>query len=154
MKLQEFKENLINLDQLTFVLPNGSYVPPHFHLTEIGENSKRFVDCGGTIREKKTANFQLWSADDFDHRLEVSKVLSIIDMAQDQLNLGNLDIEVEYQSETIGKYQLDFDGNRFLLIATQTDCLAKEKCGIPEAQPVNLAPVQSSSGCSPESGCC
>ena len=93
MKLQEFKENLINLDQLTFVLPNGSYVPPHFHLTEIGENSKRFVDCGGTIREEKTANFQLWSADDFDHRLEVSKVLSIIDMAQDQLNLGNLDIE-------------------------------------------------------------
>ena len=54
MKLQEFKENLINLDQLTFVLPNGSYVPPHFHLTEIGENSKKFVDCGGTIREENS----------------------------------------------------------------------------------------------------
>ena len=75
-------------------------------------------------------------------------------MAEKQLGLENLEVEVEYQSETIGKYGLEFDGKRFLLTATQTNCLAKEKCGIPEAQTSNLVPAQGSSGCSPESGCC
>mgnify|MGYP001389101494 FL=1 len=154
MNIKEFKNTLSNLCELTFVLPNGSHVAPHFHLTEVGEITKNYVDCGGTIRNEKVANIQLWAADDYDHRLETEKVIGIISMAEKQLGLENLEVEVEYQSETIGKYGLDFDGKRFLLTATQTDCLAKEKCGIPEAQPVNLVPAQNSSGCSPESGCC
>ena len=100
------------------------------------------------------ANFQLWAADDYDHRLKPQKVIDIIEMAEKEIGLENLEIEIEYQSETIGKYGLEFEGGRFLLTATQTDCLAKEKCGIPEAQPVNFVPVQTSSGCSSESGCC
>ena len=155
MNIKEFKHTLSNLCELTFVLPNGSHVAPHFHLTEVGEITKNYVDCGGTIRNEKVANFQLWAADDYDHRLEPEKVIEIISMAEKQIGLENLEVEVEYQSETIGKYGLDFDGKRFLLTATQTDCLAKEKCGIPEAQPVvNLVPAQNNSGCSPESGCC
>ena len=154
MNIKEFKHTLSNLCELTFVLPNGSHVAPHFHLTEVGEITKNYVDCGGTSRNEKVANFQLWAADDYDHRLEPEKVIEIISMAEKQLGLENLEVEVEYQSETIGKYGLDFDGKRFLLTATQTDCLAKEKCGVPEAQAVNLIPAQNSSGCSPESGCC
>jgi len=154
MNIKEFKHTLSNLCELTFVLPNGSHVAPHFHLTEVGEITKNYVDCGGTIRNEKVANFQLWAADDYDHRLEPEKVIEIISMAEKQLGLENLEVEVEYQSETIGKYGMEFDGKRFLLTATQTDCLAKEKCGIPEAQPVNLVPAHKSSGCSAESGCC
>tara|TARA_B100001248_G_C27024498_1_gene293551 strand:+ start:25 stop:489 length:465 start_codon:yes stop_codon:yes gene_type:complete len=154
MNIKEFKHTLSNLCELTFVLPNGSHVDPHFHLTEVGGITKNYVDCGGTIRNEKVANFQLWAADDYDHRLEPEKVIEIISMAEKQLGLENLEVEVEYQSETIGKYGLEFDGKRFLLTATQTDCLAKEKCGIPEAQTLNLVPAQGSSGCSPESGCC
>jgi len=154
MNIKEFKHTLSNLCELTFVLPNGSHVAPHFHLTEVGEITKNYVDCGGTIRNEKVANFQLWAADDYDHRLEPEKVIEIISMAEKQLGLENLEVEVEYQSETIGKYGMEFDGKRFLLTATQTDCLAKEKCGIPEAQPVNLVPAQNSSGCSSDSGCC
>ena len=154
MNINDFKNTLSNLCELTFVLPSGCYVAPHFHLTEVGEITKNYVDCGGTVREEKTANFQLWAADDYDHRLKPQKVIDIIEMAEKEIGLDNLEIEVEYQSETIGKYGLEFEEGRFLLTTTQTDCLAKEKCGIPEAQPVNLAPVQSSSGCSPESGCC
>ena len=154
MNIKEFKHSLSNLCELTFVLPNGIHVAPHFHLTEVGGITKNYVDCGGTIRNEKVANFQLWAADDYDHRLEPEKVIEIISMAEKQLGLENLEVEVEYQSETIGKYGLEFDGKRFLLTSTQTDCLAKEKCGIPEAQTVNLVPAQGSSGCSPESGCC
>jgi hypothetical protein len=154
MNIKDFKNSLSNLRELTFVLPNGSHVAPHFHLTEVGEITKNYVDCGGTVRSEKVANFQLWAADDYDHRLKPQKVIDIIEMAEKKIGLENLEVEVEYQSETIGKYGLDFDGKRFLLTATQTDCLAKEKCGIPEGQPVNLVPAQTGSGCSPESGCC
>ena len=154
MNIQDFKKTLSTLEQLTFVLPSGSHVAPHFHLTEVGMISKIYVDCGGTVRKENNANFQLWSADDLDHRLQPQKVIEIIEMAENELGLGNLEIEVEYQSETIGKYGLEFDGGRFLLKATQTDCLAKDKCGIPEAQPVNVVINESVSSCSPESGCC
>jgi hypothetical protein len=99
-------------------------------------------------------NFQLWTADDFDHRLEAQAVIGIIEMAESELGLGNLDVEVEYQSDTIGKYGLEFDGQVFQLTSTQTDCLAKEKCGIPTAESISLKVSQSSSACSPESGCC
>jgi hypothetical protein len=154
MNIKEFKNSLSNLRELTFVLPNGSHVAPHFHLTEVGEITKNYVDCGGTVRSEKVANFQLWAADDYDHRLKPQKVIDIVEMAEKEIGLENLEVEVEYQSETIGKYGLDFDGKRFLLTPTQTDCLAKEKCGIPEAQPVNPVPAETSSCCSPESGCC
>ena len=154
MNIKNFKNTLSNLCELTFVLPNGNYVAPHFHLTEVGEITKNYVDCGGTVREEKIANFQLWAADDYDHRLKPQKVIDIIEMAEKEIGLQNLEIEVEYQSETIGKYGLSFDGDRFLLTATETDCLAKEKCGIPEAQSVNIIQTESSSCCSPESGCC
>lgn len=154
MNIIDFKNTLTTLEKLTFVLPNGNHVAPHFHLTEVGMISKNYVDCGGTVRKEKVANFQLWAADDYDHRLEPEKVIEIISMAEKELGLENLEVEIEYQSETIGKYGLDFDGKRFLLIATHTDCLAKEKCGIPEAQPGNLVTSENTSSCSPDSGCC
>ena len=154
MNIKDFKNTLSNLCELTFVLPNGSYVAPHFHLTEVGEITKNYVDCGGTVREEKNANFQLWAADDYDHRLKPQKVIDIIEMAEKEIGLDNLEIEVEYQSETIGKYGLEFQEGRFLLTTIQTDCLAKEKCGIPEAQPVNKVQTENSSCCSPDSGCC
>ena len=154
MNIKDFKNSLSELDELTFVLPNGSHVAPHFHLTEVGEITKSYVDCGGTVRREKTANFQLWTADDYDHRLKPLKVIEVIEMAEKELGLENLEIEVEYQSETIGKYGLEFEGERFILTKTQTDCLAKEKCGIPEVKPVNLIQVENPSSCSPGSGCC
>lgn len=154
MNIKDFKNTLSSLKQLAFVLPNGNHVAPHFHLTEVGIINKNYVDCGGTIRKESNANFQLWSADDLDHRLLPQTVIDIIEMAETEIGLENLEIEVEYQSETIGKYGLNFDGSRFHLTPTQTDCLAKDKCGISTAQPVTLIQSESSSCCSPESGCC
>ena len=150
MKISEFKAYLSSVEEITFVLPNGSYIPPHFHLTEVGSLTKKFIDCGGTSREESKINFQLWKADDFDHRLAPAKALGIIKDAEEKLGLHDSELEVEYQSETIGKYNLSFTNGQFLLIPTKTDCLAKEKCGIEEPGSI---PVSSSS-CSPESVCC
>ena len=35
---------------IQLMLPNGSLVPAHFHITEVGRVHKDFIDCGGTIR--------------------------------------------------------------------------------------------------------
>jgi hypothetical protein len=73
---------------------------------------------------------------------------SIIQTSEERLALDDLPIEVEYQGATIGKYDLEFDGEKFLLISTQTDCLAQDKCLVTPA--VETAQTQ----CAQGSGCC
>jgi len=154
MKLSEIKSRLQEIDTIGFQLPNGSFVPGHFHVTEVGRVSKHFIDCGGTVRKEEVANFQLWEANDYDHRLHPEKLVNIIELSQRVLGLEDLEVEVEYQGDTIGKYGLEFDGKHFLLTTKLTDCLAKDKCGIPpEKLKVPLSQLQSSA-CDPNSGCC
>ena len=62
MKISELKARLNDVDTLVFELPNGTTVPAHFHVTEVGLVTKHFIDCGGTVRNEKVANFQLWEA--------------------------------------------------------------------------------------------
>ncbi|WP_299365501.1 DUF6428 family protein [Winogradskyella sp.] len=156
MKLSEIKSKLKVLDTIAFQLPNGTLVPSHFHVTEVGKINKHFIDCGGTVRHEEIVNFQLWEANDYDHRLHPEKLLSIIELSQNVLNIDDLEIEVEYQGDTIGKYNLDFDGKNFLLTSKQTNCLAKDNCGIPKEKPrVRLSDLQQTSACcEPSSGCC
>jgi hypothetical protein len=95
MNLAQIKEHLKNTSNINFILPNGSMVPQHFHVTEVGLISKHFIDCGGTIRDEKVINFQLWSANDIDHRLKTEKLLNIIHLSETKLGIPNLEIEVE-----------------------------------------------------------
>jgi hypothetical protein len=156
MKLSEIKSQLPQLSQLSFQLPDGTSVPAHFHITEIGQVTKRFIDCGGTLRDEKTVNFQLWEDGDYDHRLGAKKLLDIIQLSERVLGLEDLEVEVEYQGDTIGKYGLEFNDGAFVLTKTMTDCLAKDKCGIPAQKPkVRLSSLSASdSSCAPGSGCC
>jgi hypothetical protein len=157
MKLSEIKQILTDLDAVIFQLPNKSFVPEHFHVTEVGVITKNFIDCGGTVREEKVVNFQLWEANDVDHRLAPQKLLNIISLSEKTLGIPDLEIEVEYQSDTIGKYHLDYNGNNFVLVSTQTDCLAKDNCGIPpEKLKVKLSEIgnQSANTCTPGGKCC
>lgn len=155
MKLSAIKMQLEGLPQVNFILPNGSQVPAHFHVTEVGQVSKKYIDCGGTLREESKVTFQLWEDGDVDHRLAASKLLNIIDLAENLLSIPDLEVEVEYQGDTIGRYGLDFNGTDFLLTATQTDCLAKDKCGIPMEKPkIRLSSIAQGPVCTPNSGCC
>lgn len=155
MTLSEIKQHLNHLDKIAFQLPNGGLVPNHFHVTEIGKVTKHFIDCGGTVRKEEVVNFQLWDAKDYDHRLHPEKLLHIIELSQNTLGIEDLEIEVEYQGQTIEKFGLDFDGTNFLLTPRQTDCLAKDNCGIPAKELViNEKETISSHCCSPESECC
>jgi len=155
MKLSAVKSALKNLETIAFQLPNGELVPSHFHVTEVGKVTKHFIDCGGTVRHEEVVNFQLWSADDYDHRLHPEKLVHIIQLSEKTLGLEDAEIEVEYQGNTIEKYSLDFDGTNFLLTTKQTDCLAKDNCGIPVEKPkVKLSELEKAPVCEPNSGCC
>lgn len=153
MKLSEFTNHLNKLNEIAFELPNGQLVPEHFHVTEVGKISKKFIDCGGTMRAEEKISFQLWEERDYNHRLQPEKLVHIIELSKSKLDLPDAEIEVEYQGESINKFNLAFDGKNFLLLNTQTDCLAKEQCGIP-AKKTKLKLSELQNSCTPGSGCC
>ncbi len=163
MKLNTFKKHVeevaVSQVPLCFKEIDGGNIPAHFHITEVGLVKKHFIDCGGTVRTEQKATFQIWVADDTDHRLAASKLLQIIEKSTPLLGDQNPEIEVEYQGETIGKYGLTFEAGTFQLKATYTDCLAKDNCGV---QTTRQKPKMSLSDfklaknncCDPGSGCC
>jgi hypothetical protein len=156
MKLSEIKKELRTLENVAFLLPNGTYVPEHFHVTEVGLITKTFIDCGGKARNETVVNFQLWDANDLEHRLKPQKLLNIIALSERILKIEDHEIEVEYQAETIGKYDLGFNGTAFTLLNKQTACLAVDQCGIPaEKQKIQLSEISSqTNSCTPGGGCC
>ena len=157
MKLSKIKEILPTVDNVAFQVENGTFVPEHFHVTEVGVITKHFIDCGGTIRNEKVVNFQLWNANDFEHRLKPTKLLNIIKLSEEKLGIEDAEIEVEYQSDTIGKYDLDFNGKIFVLKNKTTACLAQDACGIPSEKvkkSLTELTVNNANTCTPGGGCC
>lgn len=157
MKLSEFKKHLSTLQNVDFQLDSGKALPKHFHITELGQIDKKFMDCGGTVRYESAVSLQLWEGVDFWHRLEASKLLHIIELSEAKLGIQDLEIEVEYQGETIGKYSLAFNGSTFILASKTTACLASDLCGISTDKVKNTfieLGQKAVSCCGPESVCC
>ena len=148
MTLNQLKTQLELQTTLAFELPDGSLVPNHFHITEVGKVTKHFIDCGGVIRKEEVVNLQLWESNDYDHRLHPDKMLQILTLSEKAFNLKNLEIEVEYQGNTIQKYGIELKGQNYLLTQKKTACLAEDACGIPEAK------TDATSSSALGSGCC
>ena len=102
MKLSQVKTILNSLKTVNFTLEDGTAVPEHFHVTEVGLITKNFIDCGGTVRKETVVNFQLWDANDYDHRLKPQKLVNIIELSEKVLGIQDFEIEVEFQTQTIG----------------------------------------------------
>lgn len=159
MTLSELKTYLSEGGATSFTLPNGKRVPAHFHVTEVGESTRKFIDCGGTLRQTQTVLLQLWTSIDFHHRLEGSKLLNIIELSEKKLGIGDLEVEVEYQGEdTISRFTLAEGENGLQLVGTKTACLAEDACGIPGAKQlltvVEKVKDSAASCCTPGGGCC
>lgn len=157
MKLSEIKNILTTVESVNFQLPDGKFVPEYFHVTEVGLVTKNFIDCGGVVRKETVVNFQLWDANDYEHRLKPNKLVHIIALSEKVLGIEDFEIEVEYQNTTIGKYDLGFNGKDFLLLNKTTACLAMDQCGIPSEKPklklTQLNPDDANS-CTPGGSCC
>ncbi|MBA2743014.1 MAG: hypothetical protein H0U43_01650, partial [Chthoniobacterales bacterium] len=122
--------------QPRLILPGGEAVPAHFHITEVGHVTKRFIDCGGTVHDMtNTCLLQTYVADDLDHRLTARGFARILDLGKRVLPREDIPVEVEYEDCTISQYPIRevqvVDGLVEIRLAEKhTDCLAKEKCGI------------------------
>lgn len=156
MTITELKDALAGHHDkaLTIQLPDGSQVPAHFHITEVAFVKKDFIDCGGTVRHEGKCQLQVWVADDYDHRVDVGRLLAIIKHGTPVLPTEALPIEFEYEF-TSGGFPLisqlpltgvttDDDTVTLTLTGKETDCLAKDVCGV-------SSPTDS---CAPGSGCC
>lgn len=140
MTLQSFRELLLRHPNapLHFALPDGDFIPEHFHITEVGCVRKDFIDCGGTMRKETTCRLQAWVADDTDHRLDATKLAAILKLAAPLFETEELPVEMEYEGQIVSQYPVtEADvtprGLLFQLGAKHTDCLAKDRCGVPLA---------------------
>jgi hypothetical protein len=121
--------------KMHWMLPDGSFVPSHYHITEVGKVQKDFIDCGGTVRSSQTCVLQVWVANDTDHRLETGKLAKILEVAAPLLGSDDLPVEVEYEEGVISQYPLGGieatpSGLLFYLGTKHTACLAPDKCGV------------------------
>lgn len=117
------------------MLPDGDFVPAHFHVTEVGRVRKDFIDCGGTIRSATSCVLQVWVADDLAHRLDTSKLAGILRMAEPLLGSDDPPVEVEYKRGVTAVYpvaaaEVTPSGVLFHLGTKHTECLAPDRCGV------------------------
>lgn len=175
MNIKEFIEQLQEHPekQVSLRLPDGARVPAHFHITEVGHVTKRFIDCGGTRRVQETCLLQTWVYDDIEHRLTAGKLAAIFERVGDLLENFSLPVEIEHELGTVAQFALEgaeFSPGvlEFQLGAKHTDCLARGVClpgscgsepevpSMPVAPAAFVAPVASvaSTACKPGGGCC
>ncbi|HZL12541.1 MAG TPA: DUF6428 family protein [Verrucomicrobiae bacterium] len=162
MKLTELKKSLSQnpAANIRFHLPDGEFVPAHAHVTEVARIDKRFVDCGGTLRNDSLCRLQTWFADDTDHRLTAGKLAKILEKAKSFLVSDDLEVDVEHEVNYITQFPLESaevlsDEIILHLAARHTACLAMDKC-LPPAKPAsdfNLLKFNFHSS-SASAGCC
>lgn len=161
MKLHELKSLLkMNSERpLRLLLPSGVPVPVSFHVTEIGRVRKTFLDCGGRLHETDTCQLQAWVGSDEDHRLANGKMAGILDKARSFLPDDNVPVEVEYEDGIVSQYVIKghslAEGAIVLRLASKhTDCLAKERCGVPGPNVSAETDDTKTSACCVTTGCC
>ncbi len=152
MKLNELRDLLDNNRDKQFLLqlPDQNHVPVSFHITEVGQVDKKFIDCGGKIHFCQTCQIQAWVGEDSDHRLNAGKLADILRIARKVVTNDQLELEVEYEDKLISQYTVSesvvtIDAVILQLASKHTDCLAKEICNLPTA---------SGSSCCGTTGCC
>jgi hypothetical protein len=138
-----------------FTTPDGDCVPAHFHITEVGHLAKSFIDCGGKLHTTDSCLLQVWVADDTEHRLKASKLVSIFGRADHLLPSMELPVEIEVEAPVLTQLPLTRcevleDSLVFHTERKHTDCMAKEMC-LPD---FSLPAIPSQTACRPGSGCC
>ncbi len=162
MKLSELKAFLASQPaaNLRFLLPHGEKVPAHAHVTEVARVDKRFIDCGGTLRNESCCRLQIWLSDDVWHRLSAGKLARILEMAVPVLGPDDLDVDIEHEAGFISQFPLaavDFIGGELVLQLTQrhTACLALDKCMPARARTSEFNPIKSDFKLTqPPAACC
>jgi hypothetical protein len=115
-----------------FVLPDGDYIPPHAHVTEVGHVTKNFIDCGGVTGRNETVLLQTHVGQDTDHRLKSDRFAKILQLGERVLPHDQLEVEVEYDCCVVAQYPVSdvkpSDGHLDVILGKRrTQCLAQER---------------------------
>ncbi len=115
-----------------FVLPNGDYIPPHAHVTEVGHVVKNFIDCGGVTGKSERVLLQTHVGQDTDHRLKSHRFAKILQLGRRVLPHEGLEVEVEYDCCVVAQYPVSnakLSGGHLdvILGKKRTQCLAQER---------------------------
>ena len=123
-----------------FVLPDGDFIPPHAHVTEVGHVVKNFIDCGGVLGKSETVLLQTHVGQDTGHRLKTDRFAKILQLGKRVLPHDQLEVEVEYDCCVVAQYPISEvkpAGKHLdvILGKRRTQCLAQErrKAAAPEA---------------------
>lgn len=142
MRVSELVTSLLQFPDypIRFQLPGGELIPAHAHVTEVARISKRFIDCGGTVREESLCRLQTWVADDYDHRLTAGKLAKIIEKGRSILGEEDLEVDIEHDRGFVTQLPLHSAEARgaelvLLLQGKHTACLAPEICCPPTPEP-------------------
>jgi len=115
-----------------FVLPDGDFIPPHAHVTEVGHVVKNFIDCGGVMGKSETVLLQTHVGQDTDHRLKTDRFAKILQLGRRVLPHDQLEVEVEYDCCVVAQYpvsEVKPAGEHLdvILRKRRTQCLAQER---------------------------
>lgn len=161
MKTNEFLSLLDKHKEkaLLFEYAPNQLVGANYHITEVKHLTIESVDCGAQTDAWKETIIQLWESPNELGKTEYMTSYKAIAILKKVATMKSfvLDAEakIEYSNATFHTAQLfinDYiikDNNLIIKLAIeQTDCKAKELCGVPEKlEETNMS-------CSPTSGCC
>jgi len=163
MKTQNFlnilKEN--ERKALLFEYQENKFVDTNYHITEVKNTVIDSVDCGGKTDQWNETIIQLWESPEEKGKigyLKSDKALAILERVHGMRPLdGNALVKFEYSNAIFHKAQLEVQqveitSSKIIvqLFVSQTDCKAKDACGVPETALVN----EEQNSCAPGSGCC
>ena len=146
--------------ELLFEYAPDKLVKANYHITEIKNITVDSVDCGAGIDFWKETVIQLWESpeeigkQDFMNSHKALEILSRVDRIKPMEK--EVEVKFEYSNDTfhtaqlfVNSYSIKDEQLVLHLGINQTDCKAKDTCGIP-----SKIEVVSENSCSPDSGCC
>src|SRR5256886_16217254 len=115
-----------------FVLPDGDYVPPHAHVTEVGHVVRKFIDCGGLTGQEEKVVLQTHVGNDTDHRLGSDRFAKILQLGNQVIPSADLDVDVEYDCCVVAQYSIaearrQGEHLNLTLQRGRTQCRARER---------------------------
>ncbi|MFS4493133.1 DUF6428 family protein [Maribacter sp. 2308TA10-17] len=162
MKTNEFLSLLKDnpAKTLLFEYKPNSFVRANYHITEIKNITVDSVDCGAKTDFWKETIIQLWEDPtevDTEGTMSAFKALGILNKV-DTIKPMKREVEVKFEYSNanfhmaqlfVNDVELSEDRIIMKLGVLQTDCKAKETCGVT----VEVS-TQENNSCAPGSGCC
>jgi hypothetical protein len=130
-------------ENLRFILPTGTKIPIHAHITEVARIEKKFIDCGGTFRTETLCRLQLWFAEDTDHRATAGMLNKILEKSASFLETDDMEVDVEYEAPFVSQFPItdiavENDAVTLRLGSKHTACLAEDRCLPPQPKSIQF----------------